>query len=164
MPNLAFFVVFLFPTFSHDTDQRVLLYVNVTRELTAYRISPETYSVRSVTDDHLVIAAREGSQNSVEEAIRSFPADWEKDPRFLVLLYHHHLGCRNSWRSKTSPSLHITQIGRGVYSVDIDLHAPSFRHPVESVKHLKEIVWHMVSRTKTDQGRISMLLSQTLKR
>lgn len=159
----AFLVIFLVPAVAHGKDQHVLLCVNIIKELAAYHVSPETYSVIGVTDDHLVIVMN-GSQNSVEEAIRLFPANWEKDPRSLVLMYHHRLSRLNSWRSKTSPSLHVTRVDQGVYSIDIDLHAPSFGHPVESVKHLREILWHMASRTKTDQEHISMLLAQAPKR
>jgi hypothetical protein len=164
--RFALLIIFLSPAFchGHDKDQRALLRANVIRELTTYHVSPETYSIIHATDDHLFIVTQEDSPDSVQKAIRLFPGKWKKDPKFWVLVYHHHLDCLNSWRSKSSPSLHITQVGRGIYSIDIDLDAPSLRHPVESVKHFREILWHLVSRTKTDQERISILLARAVQR
>ena len=151
--------------YGRGKDQRMLVQDNITHELDMYNVPSETYAFTGATNDHVAISLTDPSLDSIQEAIHSLPRDWKKDPKLLVLLCHHRFTRLDSWRAKTSPSLHITQITRTSYLADIDLHAPSARHPIEAAKHFKEVIWHLVSRTRTDQQRIStLLLSQTPKK
>jgi hypothetical protein len=164
--NSKMFALFLFSLLSvssYGKDQRALLEANIVQELSAYNISSGEYTITRVTSDHLVASPTGNLPDAFAEEIRREPTDWEKDPKIVVFFYHHHVTQVNSWRTRTSPSLHVTKIADRKYSVDIDFHAPSFRHPIESAKHFREIVWHFVSRTKTNQKRVAVLLARKLR-
>ena len=135
-----------------------LLPANVAIELAIHNIPPSTLSVKRVTEDHMVFVLRDGAIDSFQGAIGAEPGLWKKDPRWAVLMYHHRIFAMNSWRTLSSPSFHVTKVARDSYAVDIDEHVPALRRPVESVRHLGEILAHLFSRRSTDQRHIHDLL------
>ena len=85
---------------------------------------------------------------------------WTEDPKCVARKMHE--GAVESYREPGAvmPALQITFLKDGKVDIDLDLAAPLGGDVASAVVHFCEVVWHKVSRTKSNQQRMAEWLNR----